>query len=300
MEQNKRRKATPLALGSILYQRYEIKKMLVRGGDSIIYLAHDYVLEKDVMIKELFPETYCYREPNESMIRCYSTDSELQYQHFKNHFYDQIKTLSLLQESPNFTKIYAKFSENNTCYYAMELLKGMDLEGRIRGQKRRLSEEFIIYVTLEVLNALEVMHGKGIIHCDICSSNIFLTNTGGIKVLGFGAEIFVSNNQASKDSPILALNPAYAPVEQYHISRKFSIGPWSDFYALGAVMYEATTGRRVIESIDRIMKDKLISPRKLNRKLSQKLDRVIMKALSLTPEERFQTAEEFRNCLLGR
>ncbi len=300
MEQNKSSKVTPLALGSILHQRYEIKKMIVRGGDSIIYLAQDYVLEKDVMIKELFPETYCYREPNESMIRCYSTDSELQYQHFKNHFYDQIKTLSLLQESPNFTRIYAKFSENNTCYYAMELLEGMTLEDRIRGQKRRLSEEFIINVTLEVLNALEVMHGKGIIHCDICSSNIFLTNTGGIKVIGFGAEIFVSNNQASKGSSVVVLHSAYAPLEQYQFSRKSSMGPWSDFYALGAAMYEAVTRRRVIESIDRIIKDKLISPRKLNRRLSQKLDRVIMKALALRPEERFQTAEEFRNCLLGR
>ena len=99
-------------------------------------------------------------------------------------------------------------------------------------------------------------------------------------------------------SAAVVLKQGYAPVEQY--STKGNIGPWTDVYAFGAMMYFMLTGVKPPESIERMMEDDIIPPRQLNPNIPENVERVIMRALQLNTGDRYQNMPEMRASLLGK
>lgn len=280
-----------LVPGTLLNHRYQVKSLLGRGGMGFVYSAYDQKTDTDIAIKELFPSACCQRIPGQKSAVLYSKNAVLQYQDYKNYFIQEAKIMAKLNGCPNLVSLKDLFEENDTCYYTMELLKGKTLSQLLRSQQLLLLETDAVYIAKGVLNALTCLHQNGIIHRDICCQNIFITDTGVVKVIDFGASALISEQKSLS----IILRPSYAPPEQYQ--SKGILGPWVDVYALGAVLYQIVTGRKVTESVDRVRKDDLVPPNQINNKLSGNFSSIIMKALELEPRKRFQTAEEFRKSL---
>lgn len=280
-----------LAPGTLLNHRYQVKSLLGHGGMGFVYSAYDQLTDTDIAIKELFPSACCHRIPGQKNVALYSKNAVLQYQDYKNYFIQEAKIMAKLNGCPNLVSLNDLFEENNTCYYIMELLIGKTLNQLLQSQQMLLSETEAVYIAKGVLNALTYLHQNGIIHRDICCDNIFITDAGVVKVIDFGASALFSEQKPLS----IILRPSYAPPEQYQPKGK--LGPWVDVYALGAALYQIVTGKKVTESINRVIKDDLIPPDQINNKLSGNFSSTIMKALDLDPRKRFQTAEEFRKSL---
>lgn len=285
---NKKINMDVLSDGTVLDHRYEIKRVVGRGGAGIVYCAYDKIEKTEIAIKELFPLNCCQRDQNQKDVFPSSKNAARQYQYYKDCFEKEVTLMShYAGDCPNLLKIKKSFKENNTYYYVMEMLSGVTLSEFLRSSDDFLSEKVIINISLEVLNGLSFLHQKGYIHRDICCDNIFLTNEGGVKIIDYGS---MSNIGRSEIGTVI-LRQDYAPPEQYHSQN--ICGPWTDIYSLGAVMYKSVTKRKVPQVARRLEMDALIPPIKINKQLSPQFSAAIMKALSLCAEDRFQTADEF-------
>lgn len=287
-----------LMAGTILNGRYEIKEMIGMGGMAFVYRANDKVHQKDIAVKELCPSACCKRSQDRKNVVSYSKNAVFQYQNYKQSFYEEAKILMKCSSCPNIISAFDLFEENSTVYLVTELLEGITLQHYLFRQKEPLAEPKIIYMTLEVLNALSFLHHIGYLHLDISDDNIFITSSGKVKLIDFGsaAAQAADNHVIASKSIILKIH--YAPPEQYQSDGL--IGAWTDLYALGAVMYEAVTKIKVTGAMERIHKDDMGSPKQINSQISDRLDFIIRKALALNAKDRFQSAEEFRDSIIIR
>ena len=282
-----------LSEGTMLNVRYQIIGVLGRGGAGVTYKAYDSKCRRHVAIKELFPPACCGRNPGEKAIFVYSENAKPIFQDFLNHFQTEGHLLMSL-ESPNLVKIYDYFEENNTAYIVMELLHGCDLDTYWKRKGRKLSEKEICLIVGELLDVLEYIHKKGIIHRDICLKNIFITDLWKVKLIDFGAAF----PEEGTDGRSVILRSYYASPEQYYLRGR--LGPWTDLYALGAVMYALASGQAPLSVVERMEGNTLVPPKKYNPQISMRLNDVIMRAMCMKIEERYQSAAEFRKGLLGK
>ena len=146
-----------------------------------------------------------------------------------------------------------------------------------------------------ILDALSKIHSHGIIHKDISPDNIFLTGQESVKIFDFGAAKFQGTE--SERTEAVVVKAGYTPPEQYRSNQEQ--GPTMDLYAAGAVFYEMLTGEKPVEAPDRSVEDILKKPREFDDSIGEHLERVVLKALALRPQSRFQTAEEMKEALLG-
>ena len=147
---------------------------------------------------------------------------------------------------------------------------------------------------MSILNALKRIHENGIIHRDISPDNIFLLENGRVKIFDFGAAYF--QRGVEEQLPSLIVKAGYAPPEQYRT--KGQVGTELDIYGAGAVFYEMVTGEKPIESLNRMMGEKLKTPTELGIEMDPVIEGVMLKALSLQPEDRFHSGEEFEKAML--
>ncbi|HYQ91114.1 MAG TPA: SUMF1/EgtB/PvdO family nonheme iron enzyme, partial [Candidatus Competibacteraceae bacterium] len=159
-----------------------------------------------------------------------------------------------------------------------------------------LSEQQLYGLLQEVLPALEAVHEEGYLHRDLKPSNLYIrARDGCVMLIDFGAAR-QSLSQRSKSVTGL-VTPGYSPPEQY-ITRSDHYGPWTDIYALGAVLYRCTVGKPPIEAPDRQMWDTLVPAQEAGAgRYPAGFLAVIDKALAMHPEERFQTVTEMREAL---
>ena len=200
---------------------------------------------------------------------------------------------------PNIVNVYEFFEENNTAYIAMEFLEGMSYKQYIAQHNGRVDCQTAVNVVLSVTDALREIHKVKIIHRDISPDNIFMvpvdqqaTNYK-VKLIDFGAARFSSGEEEKTLSIIL--KPGYAPPEQYRSRSKQ--GPWTDIYAVGAVLYRSVTGRMPEESVNRVVEDHLPPPNALVPEIPQYLSDTIMRAMALSQELRFQNVDQFQAAL---
>ena len=272
-DNGKNREEFPLALpaGSILYGRYIIGKVLGQGGYGITYLAQDYQTKERVAIKEFFPDTMATRIGT-TTVQPFSGSRGENFQYGRTTFLDEAKTMAEFNDNPNVAGVQMYFEENGTAYYVMEYIEGTSFDAYIRNHGGRLSWEDTARVMLPVLDALEAVHTKGIIHRDVTPDNIYITNDGTVKLLDFGAARHSLGNVSQSLDVIL--KHGFAPKEQY--SRRGRQGPYTDVYAASASIYYALTGAKPDDAIERTTEDTMPLPTVLGAKISIELEDALL------------------------
>jgi serine/threonine protein kinase len=259
---------------TVLGDRYTLIKVLGSGGMAQVYLARDKVLERDVALKVL-------REQ-------YADDEE-----FVERFRREAKNAASLNH-PNVVQIYDQGrAKDGTYYIAMEHVPGGTLKERIAAEGALAPAE-AAEIASQVAEALSIAHGRGIVHRDIKPQNVLLTASGEAKVADFGIARAVSATTMTQTNHLLG-TAAYMSPEQVRGER---VGPSSDLYSLGVVLYEMLTGVLLHEADDPIatamrhLESPAPHPRDANPAVSKALDAVTVKLLSKYPRDRYPDAAE--------
>lgn len=287
--------------GTVLRGRYIVGTTVGFGGFGITYRAWDKTLDKMVAIKEFYPNGLVNRVPGEKTVIIYSGNRANEFENGKIRFLAEARNMAMFNTHPNIVNVYEFFEENNTAYIAMEFLKGMSFKQYIAAQGGKIGWQTAVSVVLSVLDGLKEIHRAKIIHRDVSPDNIFLVPTDDgkdyrIKLIDFGAARFASGEEEKTLSIIL--KPGYAPPEQYR--SKSRQGPWTDLYAVGAVLYRAITGIMPEESVNRMVEDHLKPPIEIVPEVPQYLSDSIMRAMALNQELRFQNVDQFREAIQNK
>lgn len=281
--------------GVILKERYKIEEVIGAGGFGITYRAWDPLLQSYVAIKEYYPSGIATRSADSSKVCVPLGQEQREYHRGRIRFLKEAQDVARFQSEPNIVSIYDYLEENDTAYMVMEYLHGCTLKQYIREHGGRLDTDHILHICLSVLDALAVVHKAGMIHRDISPENIFICEDLTVKLIDFGAakQVYLDGEQTMS----VVLKPGYAPPEQY--AKKDKQGPWTDIYALGATLYFAATGEKPEESFGRVLEDTIKPVCEVNPEIPRAMSQVIMRAMSVKIEDRYQTVEAMREALLA-
>jgi serine/threonine protein kinase len=292
LEEQQHRNALPQ--GFKLFE-YEIQSVLGKpGGFGITYLATDTHLRQSVAIKEYLPSDFAIRE-GRSTVYVKSSSYDESFQWGLKCFIEEAQVLAKFNHH-NIIRVSRFFELNGTAYMVMEYQKGQSLTAFLK-QQRVLTEEELKTVVIPLLEGLEEIHHAGVLHRDIKPNNIYLRDDNTPVLLDFGSARFAIGQKTRSVTSIVT--PGYAPLEQYDNEIKDQ-GPWTDIYALGAVMYNAITGEAPPAATRRVMKDPMRPAVKIGAgRYSRSLLLAIDWALQLSEEDRPPTVEQWRNKMLA-
>jgi len=182
------------------------------------------------------------------------------------------------------------FEENNTAYIVMEYITGCSLKYML-DKEGVLSEDKALKYIHQIGNALDFVHNKNIVHLDIKPSNILIDREDNARLIDFGVSKRYDLETDGSSTTTLTLSKGYASIEQYDDEGTMLFSPCPDIYSLGATLYNILTGVIPVESILRVTKS-MPRPSTYNSHITHKTEQVILKAMEVKPEDRFQSIKE--------
>ncbi len=219
---------------------YEVEARLGHGGYSVVYRARHVQLEQVVALKEYFPADLAVREGGTVYPR--STESTPHYQDGKRRFLEEAKCIAQFKDDPGVVACLGYFSANGTAYIVLEHVDGLSLAALLREREaagRPLDESELRSLVLPLLESLERLHAADVLHRDIKPSNILLRRGDERPVLiDFGA---AKQQVALHSKSVAPYTEGYAALEQVGAGK---LGPWTDIYAVGAVMWRVVAGSK--------------------------------------------------------
>ncbi len=257
--------------GTRLNNRYEIVKQIGCGGMARVFMAKDEKLGRYVAIKVMKEEF----NSDENFIRKFETEAQ---------------AVARLVH-PNIISVYDVGVEDEIRYIVMELGEGITLKQYIK-EKGQLDAEEAVNFGLQIAEAMRCAHNNGIIHRDIKPQNILVSAIGTVKVTDFGIAKAANSNTMT----------ATAIGSVHYLSPEQARGGFSDcrsdIYAFGITLYEMVTGRVPFDHENGVtialmhLQDEVEHPSHLNDSIPKSLEKVILKCLAKSPQERYQTADE--------
>ena len=263
--------------GRMLSGRYQVQDKIGTGGMATVYRGQDQVLGRTVAIKMMLPQ--------------YANDPS-----FAARFKQEAQAAAALS-SPYIVSIYDWGKDGESYYIVMEYLRGTDLKSGIR-KHGALDSRKVAQIGSQIAQALSVAHRHDIIHRDIKPQNIMVQPDGNIKVMDFGIAR-AKNSSLTTDNSVLG-TAHYVSPEQ---STGKPLGPTTDIYSLGIVMYEAATGRVPFVGDDAIsvaMKQVNEAPQPpslINPNVDPALEAIILRCMEKNPADRYQSADELARAL---
>lgn len=274
---------------------YKIETVLGKpGGFGITYLATDTHLRQKVAIKEYLPSDFAVRE-GRNTVYVRSSSYKDSFQWGLKCFIEEARVLARFNH-PNIVRVLRFFEANGTAYMVMEYQHGLCLTDYIK-ERHFLVEEELLRIVLPLLDGLRQIHNAGYLHRDIKPNNIYIRGDKTPVLLDFGSARYAVGQRSRSVTSIVT--PGYAPLEQYdnEISDQ---GPWTDIYALGAVMYCAISGEAPPAATRRVMKDPMIPAVKVGEgKYNKNLLQAIDWALQLSEEDRPQSVDQWQQKILA-
>jgi serine/threonine protein kinase/tetratricopeptide (TPR) repeat protein len=264
---------------------YRILGKLGEGGMGEVYLAQDPRLGRQVAIK-LLPASYQY-DPDR-----------------RARFLKEARAASALR-SPNIAAIYDIGEHDGAMFIVMEYVEGDVLSRRIK--QASLSIREVIRIATEVSDALDEAHTIGIVHRDIKSSNLIISQRGMVKMLDFGLAKVIDPSAPTDSSDLTAAlgqQTAYGTVmgTVSYMSPEQALGQRldhrTDVFSLGVVIYEMLTGRLPFggastnEIIDNIVHNEPVAIARFNYSAPPELERIVRKCMEKEPSRRYQHTQE--------
>ncbi|RTY47272.1 serine/threonine protein kinase [Enterobacter hormaechei subsp. steigerwaltii] len=291
MTDNDNNRTVPNALPvGYRFNEFEIKEVIGGGGFGIVYRAWDHQLERTIAIKEFMPSSLAVRGEDMTLV----LRSERFGKAFSaglNSFIQEARLLARFNH-PNLLHVLRFWVQNDTAYMGTLFYSGTTLS-RLREEKPELINEAWIRRMLPMLfGAIKTIHDEGYLHRDISLDNIQIQDNGLPVLLDFGSARRTIGNISDETETML--RPGFAPIEQYTDDNESEQGPWTDIYALGAVLRTLIVGSPPPVSVVRSIQDTCkplveLMPQGYSIPLLQAID----KALALHMEDRPQSIEEF-------
>jgi serine/threonine-protein kinase len=278
-----------LKTGEVLRARYRILKIIGQGGMGSIYLADDLRLEgRQCAVKEV--------EHDKTL------PAELVKQ-ARDQFQTEATVLARL-DHPNLPKVSDYFSSGARDYIVMDYVPGKDLRALMLEARQAdtfLAEKDVLDWASQLADALTYLHNQepSILHRDIKPGNLKVTPTHLLKLVDFGLVKLAAPGEITITILQGRGTALYTPLEQYggdsgHTDAR------SDIYSFGATLYHLLTNQPPVDARERFLHpEAMIMPRQLNPAVSMRVERAILWAMGLHPDDRPQTVEDFRQALLG-
>jgi len=305
----------PLKVGSIFLNKYIIREVLGSGNFGMIYLLEANDASKKLLVaKEFFPKGFVTRgEHDEVVIKPTLSERERKNLAFmKEIFIGEAKNLVKATETshPNIVTFFAlEEDKNNTTYFIMDYESGISLkeyvEKREAEGQRSFTNQEIYNIAIPLLDGLEHIHKVGVYHQDIKLDNILIKEDGSPVLLDFGASVILYDEETKRY--FNAATPRYAAIEQINVDQPPKINQTTDIYAFGVLLYKLITdtfppkSKERIDAINKGEKDPYIPLE--NQKLpgyDKHLLKAVDKALQLSQDDRFQSAQAFIDALKNK
>lgn len=274
---NDRRKRRSLSSGDRI-GKYQLDKIIHQGKYRTIYKAHDPFLERDVAIKvSQFPD---------------DQDGEENSQQLRNSFFLETRAVGKLQH-PNIVSVYDAGVGDRQTYIVMEYIDARSLASMMNA-KEEIPVAKVIDIVFKCCKALEYAHSKNVVHRDIKPANILITDDGNVKIVDFG--IAKVRNEIDTLSSGLFGSPLYMAPEQIE---EQEVGPGTDLYALGVVLYELLTGGKIFEADNvhthmfKILNEKPKPLSSYGVEYAEKIQPIIDQALEKQSDQRYPAAADF-------
>jgi serine/threonine-protein kinase len=260
---------------------FDVQGILGRGGMGVVYRACQVELNRPVALKMVTAGALA----TPSILARFRVEAEA----------------VARARHPNIVQIHDVGQHAGAPFLVLELAEGGSLAHRIAGtpQPARWADELVETLA----RAIHAAHGQGVIHRDLTPANILLTADGTPKVTDFGlAKLLVSGSDLRTQTGELLGTPSYMAPEQA-AGRHREIGPATDVYALGAILYELLTGRppfkaeSALETLHQVMSDDPVPPTRLRPKLPRDPETIALKCLHKEPQQRYATAGELADDL---
>ncbi len=252
---------------------YKILEKLGEGGMGVVYKAQDTKLDRTVALKFLPPQVSINEDE-------------------KKRFIHEAKAAAAL-DHPNICSVYEiDETENSQMFIVMAYYEGETLKEKI--ERGRIETEQVIKLAIQLSGGLQEAHANHIIHRDIKSANIIITNKGQAKILDFGLAKLRGQTRLTRESTTLG-TAAYMSPEQ---SLGEEVDERTDIWSLGVVLYEIITGQLPFKGeyeqavIYSILNEEPEYPSKINYDIPPQLEKIILKALHKDPKKRFQSMGE--------
>ena len=286
-----------LNAGVILHDRYRVNSVIGQGGFGITYDGTDLNLDMHIAIKEYFPKHIASRYNIYSKNVTYSSENASLYEHGMRNFLKEARNMAKFTGQENFVYVSDYFSENGTAYIIMEYVPGKNLKNFLE-EHGLLTLDEVMRIINPVMNAVEVIHERNMIHRDISPSNIMILPDGKVKLLDFGAVREVSAETQSLSTMSSVYKYGYSPIEQQ--TRDLKQGTYSDVYALCATIYKMLTGITPPSPFARLSGEEiLLPPSQVGVQISSSQEETLMEGLAIYGNDRIQTVGELRNGLFS-
>jgi hypothetical protein len=266
-----------------LVAEFRIERVLGKGGFGIVYLAFDTRLERLVAIKEFMPQSLAQRLVDYSIVPLSERHRET-FELGLRSFIREARSLAKFKH-PALVEVYRFWEELGTAYMVMPFYEGQTLKQRLEGMAAPPPEPWLRELMRCVLEGLDAVHQQGWLHRDIAPDNILLLPGDRPLLLDFGS----AKQDIGDATQALAalLKPGYAPFEQYSDSASLKQGPWTDLYAVGAMLYFAISGKVPVASVERVDNDAMVSALRVGRRrYSAAFLQFIDHCLAVWPEQR--------------
>jgi serine/threonine protein kinase len=263
--------------------RYEIVGCLGTGGMGTVYKARDPQLNRVVALK--VPR---FDGPSERLV--------LRVQRFQR----EARAAACLRH-PHVCPIYDVGEHEGQPYVVMAYLEGDSLAKQLAGQGRYEDSRQAVDVIRQMPDALEAIHSHGIIHRDLKPSNVVFDAVGQAILTDFGLARSMEDTEGLTSEGVVVGTPAYMAPEQA-AGQIDHVGPWTDLYSLGVILYQMLACRLPFEGpalkiMAQILHDSPPLPSSLRPDLEPALEAIIVKAMAREPQNRFQSAQEFKEIL---
>ncbi|MCB9641883.1 MAG: SUMF1/EgtB/PvdO family nonheme iron enzyme [Myxococcales bacterium] len=264
---------TPRRIG----RHYVVERVIGQGGmGHVVKAVHD-LTGQVVAIKTLSP--HLAEDPG-----------------LRQRFIQEARTLAAF-DHPNLIPLYTFLEENGQFFLVMQFIDGQDLDSMFRGT-RGLDLSFTVSVFYQTLDGLAYAHRYGVVHRDIKPANILVMQDGRVKLTDFGIARIAGGNRLTKAGVPVGTVFYMAPEQVQGAEAE----PRADLYAVGVSLFEVLTGRLPFEGDDYAVRKGHVEtpppdPRMYRSEIPPEMVNIIQKAMAKRPEDRFQTAESFRDAL---